>query len=183
VGSTDFWGVKALLVAPLALTGLYALYRSFGNPRVSDVPRIARTPVELWMGVALGIVGAALFYLLIRSGNTGAAADWELTLRQTLEDVLLVRPRTKEFLIGFPALIIGIVVTARTPHGWWLYAIGSIGTASAIDTFAHFHTPLAISLLRTGYAVAFGYLLGVAVVLLARWAWPPARDFVVRRWG
>jgi len=183
VGSTDFWGVKALLVAPLALTGLWAAYRSLDNPGLRDLPRVARLPVELWMALAAGVAGVALLYLLLRSGNTGAAADFELELRQLLEDIFVVRPRTKEFLIGFPALIAGILVTAHTRHGWWLYAIASIGTASAIDSFSHFHTPLLVSLLRTAYAVGIGYLIGVAVVLFVRWAWPPTRDFALRHWG
>jgi hypothetical protein len=183
VGSTDFWGVKALLVAPLALTGLWAAYRSLDSPRLGDVPRVARLPVELWMALAAGVAGAALLYLLLRSGNTGTALDFELELRQLLEDVFVVRPRTKEFLIGFPALIAGIIVTSRTRHGWWLYAVASIGTASAIDSFSHFHTPLVVSLLRTAYAVGLGYLIGVVVVLFVRWAWPPTRDFALRHWG
>lgn len=182
VGAKDFFGVKALLVAPLAVTGAWAAWRSLDNPGFRDAPRVARMPIELWQIVALGIAGGALFYLLIRSGNTGAAASWELQLRQWLEDVLLVRPRTKEFLIGFPALIVGILLTARTRHGWWLYAVGSIGTASAIDTFAHFHTPLLISLLRTAYAIGFGYVIGVVGLGLALWAWPRSRDFVLSRW-
>ena len=183
VGASDFWGVKALLVAPLAITGLWALYRSLNDPRPADAPRVARMPVEVWHFLALGLVAAAGWYLLIRSGNTGAAPSWELAFRQWLEDILFIRPRTKEFLIGFPALIAGIVLTARWRHGWWLYAIGSIGTASAIDTFSHFHTPLLISLLRTAYAVGFGYVIGVAAVLLVRWAWPPVRRFALRHSG
>ncbi|HEX2766168.1 MAG TPA: DUF5693 family protein [Candidatus Limnocylindria bacterium] len=183
VGSTDFFGVKALLVAPPAITGLWALYRSLGEPRLRDLPRVARLPIEIWQVVALGIVAAAGLYLVIRSGNTGAAPSWELNLRQWLEDLLYIRPRTKEFLIGFPALIAGILVTARWRHGWWLYAIGSIGTASAIDTFCHFHTPLLVSLLRTAYAVGFGFVIGVVALLVVRRAWPPVRDFALRHWG
>ena len=165
----DFWGVKALLIAPIVLAAAVALYLSLGKPGWRDGLPIARLPIEVWQVVAVGIVAAAGWYLLLRSGNTGAATDIELLLRQQLEDLLFVRPRTKEFLIGFPALLIGIMLAARTRHGWWMYVVAAIGTASAVDTFTHFHAPLAVSLLRTAYAIAFGYVAGL-VGLAVLWA-------------
>jgi Family of unknown function (DUF5693) len=104
----------------------------------------------------------AVAYLTLRSDNTGAAFDIELAFRQELENLLYVRPRTKEFLIGFPALLVGILLTTRTRYGWWLYVVGAIGTASAIDTFTHFHAPLLVSILRTVLGIAIGFVLGVA---------------------
>jgi hypothetical protein len=47
--------------------------------------------------------------------------------------------------------------------------VAAIGTASAVDTFTHFHAPLAVSLLRTAYAIAFGYVAGL-VGLAVLWA-------------
>jgi hypothetical protein len=165
----DFWGVKALLIAPILLAAGVAAFVSLRKPGWRDGLTIARRPIEVWQVVAVGIVAAAGWYLLLRSGNTGAASDIELLLRQELEDLLYVRPRTKEFLIGFPALLVGIMLAARTRHGWWLYVVAAIGTASAIDTFTHFHAPLAISLLRTAYAIVFGYVVGL-VGLAVLWA-------------
>lgn len=165
----DFWGVKALLIAPILLAAGVAVYVSLRKPGWRDGLTIARLPIQVWQVVAVGIVAAAGWYLLLRSGNTGAATDIELLLRQELEDLLFVRPRTKEFLIGFPALLVGIMLVAQSRHGWWLYVVAAIGTASAIDTFAHFNAPLAISLLRTAYAIVFGYFVGL-VGLGVLWA-------------
>ena len=164
LNADDFWGVKALLVAPLLVAALVAAYQSLGRPGWSDARTVVRTPVEAWHVVALAGSGFVVWYFLLRSGNAGTASDLELALRQELEDLLYVRPRTKEFLIGFPALLVGIVLAARTRHGWWLYAVAAIGTASAIDTFTHFHTPLLLSLLRTGLSMAIGLALGLAVL-------------------
>jgi hypothetical protein len=168
VGTTDFWGVKALLAAPLLIVGAIVAYRSLGGPTPRDGVRLLRTPIEVWQVAVAAVVAAGVWYLLLRSGNTGAATDAELTLRQGLEDLFYVRPRTKEFLIGFPALIAGILVAARSRHGWWLYAIASVGTASAVDSFTHFHTPLGVSLLRTGYAVTLGLVIGIVAVVILR---------------
>ena len=77
-----------------------------------------------------------------------------------------MRPRTKEFLIGFPALLLAIMLTTRSRYGWWLYAVAAIGTASAIDTFTHFHAPLFVSTVRTVLGIVIGYGFGVVLVLL-----------------
>jgi hypothetical protein len=119
-------------------------------------------PIRAWHVLAMAIMAGIVGYLLLRSDNTGAASDLELVFRQQLEDLFYVRPRTKEFLIGFPALLLGVVLAWRSPHAWWLYAVGAIGTAGAIDSFSHFHTPLLVSLLRTGSAAALGYVIGLA---------------------
>ncbi|HZC26477.1 MAG TPA: DUF5693 family protein, partial [Actinopolymorphaceae bacterium] len=54
-----------------------------------------------------------------------------------------------------------------------------IGTASLVDTFAHFHLPVSVALLRSGYAVVIGLvvgLVGLAVLQVVR-----ARRSGVRR--
>jgi hypothetical protein len=173
LNADDFWGVKALLLAPLVIAGMVAAYQSLGRPAWSDARSVVRMPVEAWHLAALAAAGFVVWYFLLRSGNTGAASDIELTLRQELEDLVYVRPRTKEFLIGFPALLAGIVLASRTRHAWWLYVVAAIGTASAIDTFTHFHTPLLVSMLRTGMSLGLGFALGLvalaALVPLERW--------------
>jgi hypothetical protein len=162
VSLRDFWGVKALLVGPPAVVAAYAVYRSLGNPgRAGALPAL-NMPIRAWHVLAMAIMAGIVGYLLLRSDNTGAASDLELVFRQQLEDLFYVRPRTKEFLIGFPALLLGVVLAWRSPHAWWLYAVGAIGTAGAIDSFSHFHTPLLVSLLRTGSAAALGYVIGLA---------------------
>lgn len=48
--------------------------------------------------VVLALVG----YLLLRSGNSGAAPGFELSLRDTLDETLYIRPRFKEAFLGLP---------------------------------------------------------------------------------
>ncbi len=175
-GAEDFWGVKALLLAPPALVAIVAAYRVLDRPRWSDTVTVLNLEVRVWHMAALAVAAGAVAYLALRSDNTGAAFDIELVFRQELENLLYVRPRTKEFLIGFPALLLAIVLTTRTRYGWWLYAVAAIGTASAIDTFTHFHAPLLASTVRTVLGMVIGFGIGVVLVWLlglgergARW--------------
>jgi hypothetical protein len=160
VSAEDFWGVKALLLGPPAIAGLIAAHRVLERPGWSQTVPVLQMEVRVWHMVALGVAAAAAAYLTLRSDNTGAAFDLELAFRQELENLLYVRPRTKEFLIGFPALLIGILLASRTRYGWWLYAVGAIGTASAIDTFTHFHAPLLVSTIRTVLGIVIGFAAG-----------------------
>lgn len=176
VNADDFWGVKALLIAPPAIVAAWAAYQSLDRPRWGDTITILSIPLRAWHVVALGAVGALVWYLLLRSDNTGSATDLELSFRQQLENLLYVRPRIKEFLFGFPALVAGIVLVTRTRHAWWLYVAAAVGVASAVDTFTHFHSPLLISILRTVLGAAIGLVLGVVALWLlgvaergARW--------------
>ena len=166
VSAEDFWGVKALLLAPPVLVGIVAAHRVLGRPHWSDTVRILNLEVRVWHLAVLAAAAGAVAYLTLRSDNTGAAFDLELAFRQELENALYVRPRTKEFLIGFPALLLAIMLTTRSRYGWWLYAVAAIGTASAIDTFTHFHAPLFVSTVRTVLGIVIGYGFGVVLVLL-----------------
>ena len=44
---------------------------------------------------------------IFRSGNYFQLSQFEASIRLFLEDVFLIRPRFKEFLIGYPALLFG----------------------------------------------------------------------------
>ena len=167
VAADTFWGVKALLFGPMVLAAAVAAYLSLGRPRVADVLPVLDMPVKFWHALIAGLAIGAIAFMLLRSGNSGIQIDPELVMREQLEDLFEIRPRTKEFLIGFPALVLGIIAAYRSRYGWWFYAAAAIGTASAINTFAHFHSPLLISTLRTVYGMALGFVVGLVLLGLA----------------
>lgn len=43
----------------------------------------------------------------------------------------------------------------------------TIGLVSVVNTFLHIRTPFLLSLLRTGWGILFGLLIGTAVVIVA----------------
>lgn len=154
----DFRGVKVAHLIPIALVA-YTVVRPLKDWLNKAVP----VRYLIWAGVA-GLVG--LFYIL-RTGNFGMPVpQWELTAREFLENFLGARPRTKEFLIGHPALYLALQ-DQKGQKSWWL-PVAVVGQISLINTFTHTHTPLQISLLRTFYGLVFGYAIGWLVYKISQ---------------
>ena len=138
--------------------------------------RELRKPVELRWAVwavlvvaLLGVAGIGGIYYIGRTGNNGASVSTlELVFRNVLENRLAARPRTKEFLIGVPCLMLFIYLWRR---GWKLmpFFVGlglAIGMTSFVNTFLHLRAPLYLSFARTGYAVLFGLMIGALIIAL-----------------
>jgi hypothetical protein len=88
----------------------------------------------------------------------------ELRLRLLLGDLLSVRPRTKELFIGHPLMLLALYYGWRFRGGPVLLALGAIGQVSLINSFAHMHTPILITLIRTGWGLGLGIVLGLALL-------------------
>ncbi|WP_429313110.1 DUF5693 family protein [Paenibacillus mucilaginosus] len=165
----QFRGVSVLHLAPIALVGLYWL---LFMDKVSYKERWARAQSMLssnisvlWI-VAAAVLAAAGYYYLSRTGNEGQASDWEKYFRSFLENTLGVRPRTKEFLLSHPLFILGAYLSFKYRSALLLILAGVIGQASVVDTFAHLHTPLQISVIRVLYGLGFGTLIGIALIIV-----------------
>lgn len=157
VGAERYVGVKLLLLTPPALIVLAGLWV---NRR-----QLSKVRWRPWYVLIGGLVLLAGAYYVLRSGNSGVAPGIELRLRDVLDETLYSRPRFKEAFLGYPALV--LAAGLRTRWRWVFAVLAAVGAAGTVDTFAHFHTPLAVSLLRTGYALAIGLVLGL--VALAVW--------------
>ncbi len=169
VKADQFIGVKAAHALPLLL--VLAFYAAYTAGRWDFWREWLARPV-LWgqTVLALAVLGA-LGLMLIRTGNEapGAVPDWELRLRALLETVMNVRPRTKEFLIGHPALVVAVGLLLTRQQSWLPLAmfLGAIGQVSIVNTFCHLHSPLMVSLQRTAWGAAIGVALGVAAWIIA----------------
>jgi len=168
-----FAGVKAAYLVPVFLAVIYLF------PRITD-------PVwwqERWkkgqrLGTitALVLISSLVIILTARSGNAAwfPASKLELDWREALEGILGVRPRFKEFLIGHPLLLLGLLGLRMSNNRDWIWpriclAIGILGQISMINTFCHVHTPLGMSLLRTWHGLWMGMLAGI--LLWLTWVW------------
>ncbi|MEO6912799.1 MAG: DUF5693 family protein [Candidatus Baltobacteraceae bacterium] len=167
-----FRGVKLVLaLPPLIALLLYIFTDRFGG-KVPDARGAFAQPVRIYQ-LLLGIViVAAGALLLMRSGNQSdiAPSALELSLRHGLTDVLNVRPRLKEFLIGFPLLMLmPALYPAHRRAAGWLLALGiGVGIGDMIDTLSHLHTPLLISVLRIVNGAVVGCIIGAIVILIYR---------------
>ncbi|MCQ4088136.1 DUF5693 family protein [Saccharibacillus sp. JS10] len=161
----QFRGVSLLHLAPIALTAFYVLfYRK--NSAFGSVGKILRMPVTIAMVLIVAVAGVAGLYYLSRTGNSGSVSSLEMTFRNLLETTVGVRPRTKEFLMGHPLFIVGVFVALKYRHAIYVLIIASIGQLSMVDTFAHIHTPIWISLLRDLIGIGFGIIVGLVFVLI-----------------
>lgn len=174
-----FLGVKLVLITPVALVAVYyglglaALPRRAGWAERRETVRcsikaLADRPL-LAGQLVIGLVGlAALAFFVARSGNdpgVGVSAT-ELKTRALLDKYLYVRPRTKEFLLGHPALFLGLAAAASKRFPAWvlpLLVVGAIGQSSLMDTFCHLHTPLLVSALRGLIGWVLGGIIGALV--------------------
>lgn len=172
VGSQSFAGVKFALVLPIFIIAFYFFFktdrgfdfRTFKERSLS----ILRANVPVWVLIsgifALGI----LAILLARSGNfIIPVPGFEKDARLLLEKVMAIRPRTKEFLIGYPALIIAAFLYLKGIKKWnpIILPVAAIGTTSLLNTFCHVHTPIYVSLVRS----INGLFMGIIVGSIAWW--------------
>ncbi|PKH09078.1 DUF5693 family protein [Planomicrobium sp. MB-3u-38] len=175
LGVDAFRGVKLVYFLPIVFLVLYALW---GN-----MEKIMKANVTYGHLIVMGLVGAIVFFYLSRTGNEGSVLPYELEFRMFLEDLLYVRPRTKEFLIGLPIFLLALEVAKKyRTMSYYLLIPAVIGFLSMVNTFTHFHIPLSISLLRTGYSVVLGLLIGLILVFLYRWASQKIITELNRRW-
>jgi hypothetical protein len=160
-------GVKLSLVLPPLLVG----WRSWEKMKGKSILSWMEENVKVVDLLVIGIVGMALLVMVVRSGNFPGIPipAFEEKARDFLEDILVARPRTKEFLIGHPLMI---AYLALFISGWRRFlpivAIGGmIGQVSMVNTFCHIYTPISLSVIRTANGLLLGTPLGVVLALVA----------------
>lgn len=173
LGLDVFRGVKLLTVgAPLFITALWAW-----NGQDRDYWRnLVASPLRLGQLLVLGALGLVGIFYTLRTGNMGGeisgdALDVEKQIRMILDQQLGVRPRFKEFLLAHPAmLLMPLMIRWRWPAATAVLLLaGSTGQAGLLDTFAHIHTPLRVSLIRCVMGVVLGGVLGWFYGLVLIW--------------
>lgn len=177
LGTELYLGVKAAHVLPIMGVAVAALGMQRG---AGALGALFRSPIRWQHGVVMIVLLMLLAVYVLRTGHDilGVAA-WEVRLRTWLEATLPVRPRSKEIFIGYPALVAGLVawrqaLRGRTPRSsgargraWLLLAAGTIAPISVMNSFAHAHTPLAVSALRSVLGAAIGLAVGAVVLGMA----------------
>src|SRR6266852_6151450 len=171
-----FVGVKVAHVLPAVLVAVI-LATAERPPQhwregVAQLWAWSSRPLLVRYAIGALVVGVAAVILLARSGNFGLPVlAIEERLRSFAETLLVARPRTKEYLLGHPALVLAF--GAAVMRWRWgvipLAAVGAIGQAGIINNFSHIHTPLLYAMWRTANALVLGSLLGaVFLVVLLR---------------
>lgn len=169
-----FRGVKFSFVLPLVFYVLYYIIKIYNandwKTFIGRVKEFLNIDIKVWHLVAIVIAGIIGIIYISRTGNEPIVKPTELELkfRDFLEHTLVARPRTKEFLIGDPAIILAIY-TAFKRSKTWTFIMGifaSIGILSIVNTFSHIESVLTIAIERTVIAWILGALIGMVVVFI-----------------
>lgn len=166
----QFRGVKAMFIVPLFLAGFGAILHSFSLDKPLRVRHRWRR-MSPWARILVAVCG--LMVVIVYVGRTGnfiiPVPELEVRLREFLEELFPFRPRTKEFLIGHPLLIVGF---GLYNWGWQRVGLvgvvlGTIGQISLLNTFTHIHSPLVASISRSVWGLLLGAGLGFCLLYLA----------------
>jgi len=172
-----FRGVKAAQLLPLAYFcllfvsyyGLFEKNRKSNDLNLRDIGTALNWTIPLWGILLLAAVTLAGYYYLARTGHESnvAISDAEMIFRNDLETLLLARPRTKEFLVAFPGIMLAVYCAVRRLPFWTaLFGLaGTIGLTSVCNTFMHIRTPLYLGFVRTAYSLVLGLVIGAVFIL------------------
>ncbi|MBQ8807906.1 MAG: hypothetical protein IJZ81_01200, partial [Clostridia bacterium] len=176
INSVIFRGIKISLLLPIAYTILVygIIFVDKSDNYFAKIVKILNARIKVyWMviGALIGVVGAIY---LIRSGNVSEISPMENFMRNTITEIMYARPRTKEFLIGWPCLILFVYYIKNTNCKimQWCTAIGSsILFASIMNTFCHVFTAVQVMYTRSlnGFIVgaivsAFAFVLNIVII-------------------
>lgn len=178
-----FRGVKIVQIIPILLyaimfIGVFGYKTNKTNLQnkftILDLKELIFDNIKI-ITVTAGILIAGIGYIyLARTGHETdiQPSDYEMIVRNFLEMKLLARPRTKEFLMAFPAVLIAVYMALKK-NKVGVFILGLliiIGQTSIINTFSHLRTPMYLSIIRNIYGLGFGIIMGILYVVLLQGA-------------
>jgi len=174
----QYSGVKTSMIIPLLLVALY-LFKSGYLGR--SVRAVVMGNLKRYEFVILMVLAGGFVLYLTRSGNFPLipAGLVESKMRLLLERFLFMRPRSKEFLIGYPALWL-LLSLRRYDYQPLFKAVlwlgVTVGFITFFNSFCHIHTPFLFILLRffNAFILSFGVFVGYYLVIrvsMVIWNW------------
>ncbi len=161
LGYAQFYGVFLSIVVTLAITSYYFI---MGPARVQSgfyiLRRALQTPISSITLLSLGIVALLMVAILYRD-SFGVLNLLETTIHSIFGDFLFLRPRFKEFAVGFPSLLMasyGLGVIFPKRWAWFFLSLGSLGLVSILHSFCIVNTPLIVLFTRLIIATSSGIL-------------------------
>lgn len=165
LGIQLFSGIKIAYIFPLILVTFYLWWMSKENKLglIEDF----KQPILFEHAFLIFMFIIFLVIYIARSGNFSflPVPDIEEKMRLFLENYLIARPRSKEFLIGYPLLSLAIAMNYLNINYLKLPIIvmGTVAPVTIVNTYCHVHTSLSFSLLRTFNGYWLGLLFGIII--------------------
>lgn len=177
-GTALFRGVKAVHILPFLLLFPLAIIRIYYHNIEKWTPgRLVRAanellsrPVLVSYIILFTILAVAAVFYVGRTGHTAGlpVPGLELRIRDLLQRFLVIRPRFKEFLIGYPLALLGLTQLAkgsRSALTTALLVLGAVAPISMANTFMHFTTPTPYfnAFIRSFNGLWTGIIIGIAL--------------------
>ncbi len=161
-----FRGVKLSLILPVLFSVFVMwIFSSLGKTLKEKGLRGILKEIKPVHIIIFTIIGLAGIIYILRSGNA-KISPIENEIRNYMALLTGARPRTKEFLIGWPVFALSVFYMKEGKSKLVRFATGvgaSVLFASVINTFCHVFTDFGISFIRTVY----GLLFSLPIVALA----------------
>ena len=176
----QFIGVKLAHVVPIVAVP-FILYIWNEEKPLTFVKQLLEKALDYkWTMLGVLVAVAGVIYLS-RTGNSGAELSAaESMMRTFLNDVMGVRPRSKEFLIGYPFTLLLFWLGANRKN-WLLTIPAIIGQVSLVNTYAHIHTALIMSMQRSFNGLVLGIAVGLLLIIGVRMLFAIYRRLEQRR--
>ncbi|MFY9381640.1 MAG: DUF5693 family protein [Eubacteriales bacterium] len=163
-----FRGIKVSLFAPIIFTVIayYILFVHKKNRIVRDIHTALTAKIEVYWLLIMTVLVCAAYIYIVRSGNVNKISAVETYIRRTVTELFYQRPRTKEYIIAYPCLILFLYYVKHTNLRlvqWVMAAGASILVASVTNTFCHVFTDTSTMYMR----VVNGLLLGILTAAVA----------------
>ena len=170
INSIIFRGIKLSLIIPILYSMVaYALiFAKKEENYFSAIIKLLNADIKVYWMIIFGAAAAFAGIYLIRSGNVTEISATENLLRNTITNLMTERPRTKEFLIGWPSLILFLYYIKNTDIKLmqWAFGVGSsILFASVINSFCHVFTGAEIIYTRVINGVIIGAFVCVGALI------------------
>ena len=165
----NFRGVKISQAVPLIFAVLLVAEKL--GDGVHDIVKRFRYGRKRYGIAAIALFAVGAVYFILRTGDGFVQTSvLEQRFRNVLETALAIRPRTKEFMIAWPCMLIAyILFKCRAERYAWPFVIVSMtGFSSVVNTFCHSRAHLTVSGLRTIYGLVFGLMIGLPLSLTVK---------------
>ena len=172
INNDIFRGTKFSLIIPVVYAAIiyYFIFLKTNNIfTLNNFKKLLFSEIKVYWVIIAAIIGYVGMYYITRSGNVSKISDLEQALRNTVTEIFPARPRTKEFLIGYPSLILLVYYTKKTDIKLlqWTFAVGtSILAASITNSFCHVFTDYSFIVNRVVNGLFVGIIVSAVVFII-----------------
>ncbi len=169
INNEIFRGIKISLLVPVVYTAVIFFFMFLKEEKTTFIEYIRKvlySDIKVYWVIIAGVIGMVGIYYIIRSGNVNSISSFETFMRNAITEIFPARPRTKEFLVGYPSLLLFVFYVKKSDFRLLqgVFAVGtSVLAASVTNSFCHVFTDISVIFMR----VVNGLFVGLAVSVVA----------------